>query len=310
MHKKYKSLYVPLAALLTIFGYAVVTNSAKSEDAKSHVDDILAIKQAATAYSSAFEKGDMDELLSHWSPDAEYIDESGKVTQGHEAIAAMIRKNLENLKGHKLKLDGKGLRFVTADVAMVDGKATLVSPEGKEDVTPFAAVWVKNGGKWRVRSLRDLAEDEAKKPVTSADHLKLLEPLFGNWTCADKGKNVQVHCGWTLNKSFVLVKYTIKSGSEESTTVQQLGWDPVNQQIHSWYFDSVGGFGEATCTQAGDGIVSEASGVLPDGRVGTATNRLHMIDDKSFVYQSRNRTVDGRPLADIDMNFVRSAGKE
>jgi uncharacterized protein (TIGR02246 family) len=310
MHKKHKSLYIALAALVTIFGYAAITNSAKSEDAASRAEDVQAIKQAATAYSAAFEKGDIDQLLTHWSADAEYIDESGKVTQGHDAIAAMIRKNLEHLKGHKLKLEGKGLRFVTADVAMVDGKATLVSPEGKEDVTPFAAVWVKNGGKWRVRSLRDLGDEEAKAPATPADHLKLLEPLLGDWVSSDNGEKVQVHCGWTLNKSFVLVEYTIKKGSEESTTAQRFGWDPVNQQIRSWYFDSTGGFGEATCTEGGDGLVSEASGVLPDGRVGTATNRLHFLDDKSFVYQSRNRMVDGRPLADIDMRFVRSAGKE
>jgi uncharacterized protein (TIGR02246 family) len=310
MHRKYKLVYIAIAALVAAFGYAVTTNSAKSEDAKSNADDVQAIKQAAGAYSTAFEKGNIDELLSHWSPDAEYIDESGKMTQGHEAIAAMIRKNLENMKGYKLKLEGKGLRFVTADVAMVDGRATLVSPEGKEDVTPFAAVWVKSGGKWRVRSLRDLGDEEAKAPATATDHLKLLDPLLGDWTCDQKGKNVQVHCGWTLNKSFVLVQYTVKTGNEETTTMQQFGWDPVNQQIHSWYFDSTGGYGEATCTQGGDGIVSEASGVLPDGRVGTAINRLHMIDDKSFVYQSRNRAVDGRPLADIDMNFVRSAGKE
>jgi uncharacterized protein (TIGR02246 family) len=310
MRKKQNSLYIAIATFGAICGYFLVTNSAKSEDAKSRADDLQAIKQAATAYSAAFEKGDIEELLSHWSPDAEYIDESGKMTQGHDAIAAMIRKNLENLKGYKLKLEGKGLRFVTADVAMVDGKATLVSPEGKEDITPFAAVWVKNNGKWRVRSLRDLGDDDAKEPKTSVDHLKLLDPLLGDWTSADHGKNVQVHCGWTLNKSFVLVQYTIKKGSEETTTAQHFGWDPVNQQIRSWYFDSTGGFGEATCTEGGDGLVSDASGVLPDGRVGTATNRLHFIDDKSFVYQSRNRTVDGRPLADIDMNFVRSAGKE
>jgi uncharacterized protein (TIGR02246 family) len=308
MHKK--QMYIAMAALVAICGYFLVTNSAKSEDAKSNADDVQAIKQAASAYSAAFEKGNIDELLSHWSPDAEFIDESGKVTEGHDAIAAMIRKNLENMKGYKLKLEANGLRFVTSDVAMVDGKATLVSPEGKEDVTPFAAVWVKNNGKWRVRSLRDLGDDVAKEPATPADHLKLLEPLLGDWACAEKDKNVQVHCGWTLNKSFILVQYTIKKGSEESTTAQQFGWDPVNQQIHSWYFDSNGGFGEATCTEGGDGLVSDATGVLPDGRIGTATNRLHFIDDKSFVFQSRNRMVDGRPLADIDMNFVRSAGKE
>jgi uncharacterized protein (TIGR02246 family) len=299
-----------VAAFMAICTYALVTNSAKSEDAKSNADDILAIKQAATAYSAAFEKGDINGLLSHWSPDAEYIDESGKMTQGHDAIAAMIRKNLENLKGYKLKLEGKGLRFVTADVAMVDGKATLISPEGKEDVTPFAAVWIKNNGNWRVRSLRDLGDDDAKEPATATDHLKLLEPLLGDWVSTDNGKKVQVHCGWTLNKNFVLAQYTIKSDKEETTTAQHFGWDPVNQRIRSWYFDSTGGFGEATCTEAGDGLVLEASGVLPDGRVGAAVNHLHFVDEKSFAYQSRNRTVDGRPLADIDVRFVRSAGKE
>jgi uncharacterized protein (TIGR02246 family) len=310
MHKKHKWLSMALAAFGTLLGYGVLTNPAIAEDASSHAEDQQAIRQAATAYSAAFEKGDIDELLSHWSPDAEYIDESGKLTQGRDAIAAVIRKNVQNLKGYKLKLEGKGLRFVTADVAMVDGKAKLVSPEGKEDVTPYAAVWVKSGGKWRVRSLRDLGDDEAKEPATSADHLKVLEPLLGEWVCADKGRNVRVRCRWTLNKSFVLVQYTIKNGSEESNTAQQFGWDPVNRQIRSWYFDSTGGYGEATWTQAGDGLISEASGVLPDGRIGSATNNLRFTDEKSFAYQSRNRTVDGRPLDDVDLHFVRSAGKE
>jgi uncharacterized protein (TIGR02246 family) len=310
MHMKLRLLYAALAAVVALVGCGVMLNSAMSEDPKGHAEDSQAIKQAAAAYSAAFDKGDIDRLLSYWSPDAEYIDESGKMTQGREAIAALLRKNQENLKGYKMKLQGSGFRFVTPDVALVDGKATLVSPEGKEDVTPFAAVWVKSGGKWLVRSLRDLGDDDAKEPETPTEHLKPLEQLLGDWVSTDKGADIRVHCRWTLDKSFVRLEYKIKKGDQVSTTEQQFGWDPVNRQIRSWYFDSAGGFGEATCTQDGERWVSETSGVLPDGRIGTATQVVHFIDEKSFVFQSRNRAIDGRPLADIEGHFVRIAGKE
>jgi len=134
--------------------------------------------------------------------------------------------------------------------------------------------------------------------------------LLGDWVCTDKDKNVEVHCRRALNGSFIALDYTIKNGKDEATTAQRFGWDPVNQQIRSWYFDSTGGYGGATWTVAGDGLFSESSGVLPDGRVGTATDRLNFPDDKSFVFQARNRMVDGRPLADLDLHFARSAGKE
>jgi uncharacterized protein (TIGR02246 family) len=310
MHKKYRLLSIAVASLLILLGYGVAMNSAVSEEAKGRVDDLQAIKQAAAAYSAAFDRGDIDGLLSYWSPDAEYIDESGKTTQGHEAISALVRKHRENLKGYKLKLEHKALRFVTPDVAMVDGKATLVGPEGKEDVTPFAAVWVKRDGKWRVRSLRDLGDDDQKEAVTGRDHLKPLEQLLGDWVGTDKGAQVQLHCSWTLNKSFILMEYKIKKGDEESLTAQRFGWDPVNHRIRSWYFDSTGGYGEATWTDVGDGYAGEAGGVLPDGRIGTATYLAQLNDDGSFVFQVRNRTIDGRPLADAEYTFVRKAGKE
>jgi uncharacterized protein (TIGR02246 family) len=310
MHKKLRLSSIALVALAAVLACGVGWDSAKGDDAKGRAEDQQAIQHAAASYSAAFGKGDVDGLVSYWSPDAEYIDQSGKVTQGRDAIAALIRKNQENLKGYKMKLQGTGLRFVSPDVALADGKATLVSPDGKEDVTPYTSVWVKSNGKWLVRSLRDLGDDEVKEPATPANHLKPLEPLLGDWVSTDKGTDVRVHCGWTLNKSFMLVDFTVKKDGQESTTAQKYGWDPMNQQIHSWYFDSAGGFGEATCIPGDDGWVAEAVGVLPDGRMGTANNRLRFIDEKSFVFKSRNRAVDGRPLDDVEVHFVRKTGKE
>jgi uncharacterized protein (TIGR02246 family) len=308
MHKKLRHSYLALASFVVLLGYGAAISSAKAEEDKDHAQDRQAIKQAAAEYSAAFDKGDIDGLLSHWSPDAEYIDESGKLIQGHQAIASLIRNNQEHLKGYKMKLEGSGLRFLTPDVAMVDGKATLVSPEGKEEVTPFAAVWVKSDGKWRVRSLRDLSEDDQKEPVTSADHLKPFEQLLGNWVSTDK--STDLHCAWTLKKSFILMEYKTKRGNEEYLTAQRFGWDPVNQRIRSWYFDSAGGYGEAAWTEVSDGYAGEAGGVLSDGRIGSAIYHARMDDHGSFIFQARNRSVDGRPLADFELTFVRKAGKE
>jgi uncharacterized protein (TIGR02246 family) len=310
MRRKVSWSVVALAAIVALLGYGFAWNPAMPEDPNDHAADIQAIKQAGAEYTAAFDQGDVDRLLSYWSPDAEYIDDSGKMIQGREAIGAHIRKGQENLKGYKMKLAGSSLRFVTPDVALVDGKATLISPEGKEDVTPFTAVWVKRGGKWMVRSLRDLEDSDEQKPVTHTDHLKPLERFLGDWVSASKDLHVELHCTWTLNKGFILMEFKIKKGDKESLTAQRFGWDPIEQQIRSWYFDSAGGYGEATWTEAEDGYVGEARGVLQNGRIGTATYYIRPGDDGSFVYQARNRTVDGRPLADFDDHFVRKAGKE
>jgi uncharacterized protein (TIGR02246 family) len=309
MYKRLRSPYAILTALMALLGSTVLLNVAKSEDPKAHAADVQAIKKAGAAYTAAFEKGDIEGLLSHWATDADYIDESGKMIQGREAIAAHIRKGHENLKGYKMKLESSGVRFVTPDVALVEGKGTLISPEGDEDVTPFTAVWVKRGGQWLVRSLRDLGDSGEQKPVTHADHLKPLEKFLGDWVSSNKDVQVDLHCDWTLNKSFILMEFKIKKGDKESLTAQRFGWDPINQQIRSWYFDSTGGYGEATWTEEEDGYVGEAGGVLQYGRVGTATYYIRPGEDGSFVYQARNRTVDGRPLADFDDHFVRKAGK-
>jgi uncharacterized protein (TIGR02246 family) len=309
MYRNLTLLFMATAMTVALLSFGLMSNSAMSKDTGGHEEDVRAIKQAAAAYSAAFDTGDFDRLLSYWSPDAEYIDESGEITQGRKAIAEMLRKSHESLKGYKLKLEGSELRFVTPDVAMVDGKATLISPEGKEVVTPFAAVWVKSSGKWMVRSLRDLEDDTEKEPATPADHLKAFEPLLGDWVSTGKSRQVQLHCGWTLNKSFVLLEYKIKAGGQESLTAQRFGWDPVNQQIRSWYFDSAGGFGEATWSAREDGYVGEAGGVLPDGRIGTATYHVR-IGDRSFDFQVRKRAIDGLPLEDYEVHFVRKGAKE
>jgi uncharacterized protein (TIGR02246 family) len=280
-----------------------------AQDTAKDSPDRQAIGQAAAAYIAAFEKGDIDKLVAQWAPDAEYIDESGKITQGREAIAAMLRKNFNNVKGYKLALETTAFRFVTPEVALADGKATLTSPDGVEEHTPYSAVWVKKSGAWQLRSLRDLPSDD-EKASTPAERLKPLTWLLGEWVSNQKNPEIEVTCQWAPGKSFLLIDYLVKAGDQKETASQRIGWDPGNEQYRSWYFDSAGGFGEGVWHLGEDQWIGLITSMLPDGRLGTAKNIIRPNDANSWTFHALDRMVDGRPLANMDVTFVRKGVKK
>ena len=80
---------------------------------------------------------------------------------------------------------------------------------------------------------------------------------------------------------------------------QRIGWDPIKKQIRSWTFDEDGGFGEATWTRDGDRWAIKSELVLADGKKITATNIITHIDADTITWQSKDRTVDGKPVPDV-----------
>jgi uncharacterized protein (TIGR02246 family) len=303
---RHPRLLLALGGLLALWGGGAMFKFLHAQEARKPAPDDQAIRQAAAAYAEAFTKGNLDQLLVHWDPDAEYIDGSGQVTQGREAIAALVRKNLALLKGCKLAIDIKSVRLIAPDVALVDGEATLVKPD-ETVTTPYAAAWVKKDSHWRLRSLRDLSDTDQPALVTPADRLKGMEWIIGEWQSVDTTPEVHLNCHWAANRSFVLFDYQIKEGKQESTTTMRIGWDPVNDQFRSWYFDSAGGYGEGLWSQDGNSWVSDTTGVLPDGRIGIARYLVRFVNHETWEWQARNRVVDGRPLADVDVRLVRKS---
>jgi uncharacterized protein (TIGR02246 family) len=307
MLRRLSSRQAALVTLLALLAFGAAWRLSLAQDANKSSADREAIGKAATAYIAAFEKGDVDALVAQWAPDAEYIDESGKITQGREAIAALLRNNFKNLKGYKLELQTTAFRFITPDVALADGIAKLTSPEGSEERSPYSAVWVKKEGNWRLRSLRDLPDEPDEKAMTPADRLKPLDWLLGEWVSAQKNPEIELTCRWAPGKSFLLLDYLVKNGEQREIAEQRIGWDPANHQIRSWYFDSAGGFGEGVWEEGGDHWTGDMTSMLPDGRLGTGKNIIHPVDPNSWTWQARDRIVDGRPLSEMDVKFVRKA---
>ena len=90
----------------------------------------------------------------------------------------------------------------------------------------------------------------------------------------------------------------------------RIGWDPLNARIRSWIFDSNGGFGEGLWVKDGKKWVVGTSGVLPDGGTGGSTNSFEFVDQDSLIWKITDRDLDGQPLADAEVKFVRKPAKK
>jgi len=299
---------IGLVALLIVAGLALTCVMAQNP--RSSPADELAIRKLVAAYSMAFNKGDLDGLLSHWAADADYVDDSGKSYKGRNALVALFKEQLAKLKGYKLNCHVTSLRVLSPDVALKDGTAELTSPEGIAESCRYTAVLVKMSDKWLISSVRDLPNGSDEEGNSAASQLKQLEWVVGEWV--HEGKTVAVHVSsrWAMNKNFLIQEYAVRSRDKEELSVTQwIGWDPIKGQPKSWFFDSRGGHGDGLWAREGNSWVVETAGVLGDGRRGSSVNRWHFIDDKTYIWQSQERQIDGQPVPDVELKFLRRPAK-
>jgi uncharacterized protein (TIGR02246 family) len=269
-----------------------------------------AVRKTVAAYIEAMNKGDLDGIMAYWAPDADFIDEAGKTTRGHAALAALFKTTLPTLKGSKIATEVYSVKFLRPEVALVDGSREITSADGTRDADRYAAVLVKSGDRWLISSVRDLPAEADEAPSLTYPQLRSLEWLIGDW--ADEGGKgtVQIHCKWAPNKSFLMMEYEVKrDGADPLQVTQRIGWDPVNNRVRSWVFDSTGGFSEGYWQRDGNKWVVGVSGILADGGTGGSTNVYEFKDDNTFLYRSVDREVDGQPVADVELKIVRKAAK-
>jgi len=284
-------------------------DTAKAES--NAAGDESAVRKSTADYVAAMNKGELGAVMAFWAPDAEYIDESGNITRGREAITAMFREALPDLKKHKISAREHSVRTLRPDVVLQDGSLEFCGPDGCKEFNRYAVVWTKTDGKWLISSARDLPSDVTEVPSLAYPQLQALEWLVGEWSADSPKSDVKLTCKWGPNKSFLLMDYEVRRDRDEPLTVtQRIGWDPVNQTVRSWVFDSDGGFGEGDWQKDGVKWVVDSSGVLPDGGIGTATHVWEFVDPQTFAWRATDREVDGQPLGNMEVKFVRKNQKE
>jgi uncharacterized protein (TIGR02246 family) len=256
-----------------------------------------AILKKAESFVAAFHKGDAKAVAAHWTAAGDYTTQTGTTLKGRAAIEkAFIALFAEN-KGLKLRIDSDSLRVVAPDVAIEDGVTSVLPADGAPPSRArYTIVHVKRDGEWYLGSVRDAPY----AAPGNREHLEALEWLVGEWAEAGaKGETARIAYQWGENQNFLIGEFTTTHKQFAiGGGMQRIGWDAGNKTIRSWTFDAGGSFGEGLWRRDGNRWIVTSAATLNDGKKMTATNIITHIDTDTMSFQSRDRTMDGKSMAD------------
>ena len=265
------------------------------------------IRDTVESFAKAYSATDLKALAACFTDEADVVDSAGESTRGKPAIVDMYASSFEENPSLKLEPKVEEIRFLTPDVARVEGQTRLSAETGDaSDFTRFSSLLVKRDGKWLVAEIREYAVPVEE--VSSYERLNELEWMVGDWVDESESVKSSSNVRWAENKSFLIRAYQVEVNGEKATSgTVFIGWDPQTGQIKSWLFDSDGGHGEGLWTRTGEQEwVVKAHGVLRDGRPTSAT-QIHVVLNKdSAKTSSIDRIVGGEIAPDIaDVVMVR-----
>ena len=141
--------------------------------------------------------------------------------------------------------------------------------------------------------------------------LKGLEWMIGDWTSVSPQRTAEVSARWAAGKTSILVDLKLQTkGDEPVTATQLIGWDPAQQKVRSFMFDSRGIFVEGTWTDEGDAWAVDATGTFPSGKRVLITKLYSRIDDNTSIWESIDENAEGLPGGEVRMKLIRKPVKK
>lgn len=264
--------------------------------------NLEAIRANGVAFAAAFSKRDAKAVAAFWTKDCEYIDESGQVFDGRDAIEALYVELFASTDA-KMQLVTDSIRSLNDSAIIEDGRAIVESAQaGTSSISSYTAVHVKVDGKWLMASVRELGSDDSN----SATDLTDLEWLIGDWTAEENGVRMDSKCRWIVDKKFVERSYTTTELDGAVTTgVQIIGWNAQGNHMQSWNFTADGGHAIGIWTATDGGWLAKVSGTTGASVSTTAVNLLKRLDDNAYVWKSMDRTIGDVRLPDTDEVVIR-----
>lgn len=285
--------------LFLVFCALVAACGRVTASAEDRTTDKAAIQKAIQSYVAAFNARDAKALAAHWSPEGVYISRlSGDQVTGRASLEKEFAALFQEAKDARLDVTVLSIDFISPNVALERGKATVVRPESEPASTSYSAVHVKREGKWLI----DRVSEEAIRVTPSHyEQLKDLEWMIGEWVDQAGEDIVTTECRWSRNNNFIIRSFTVSvAGDVDMAGMQIVGWDPARKQIRSWVFDSDGGFVEGTWQRSGKQWMVSSTATLPDGKRASFSSIFKPVDENRFTWQKVNCIVDGEILPNID----------
>jgi len=286
--------------LVTLAALLIFTNPLFAADrSKPEKSDEDAIRAAIDSYVAAYNRGDAKAVAAHWSDSGEWTSPSGQRFQGKQAIEKEMQSLFNENKGVRIEVVNPSVRIVSPQVAIEEGTVRVIRPSEPPSESTYLAVDVKEGGRWKLNTVRET--DVPETPAASSE-LQELAWLVGDWVDDSPEADDTATVTWAKNKTFLTYAFKISEpGSDDDLEgTQVIGWDPAAGTIRSWMFDSDGGFGEGTWAKKENSWVVKFSQVLPDGRKASATNVYTLVDGNTYTWKSIGRKLDGQFMPNID----------
>jgi uncharacterized protein (TIGR02246 family) len=282
---------------------------AQTESAPGMPPEKAAVLANDRAFEAAYEKGDIKALAGFFAENAEYTTEDGQILVGNAAIEESMRTAFKEDRGAKLAIQVDSVQVLTPDVVVEKGSTAVTSKNGETNGALFTAIHVKKDGKWKINQLIETPLPQS----TAHDHLQEIAWMIGAWEDVDKSTAITVRSEfvWARGGSFITRNVSVKNAGESVLEGWQIiGWDPLQERIRSWTFDSDGGFANGTWTREGDRWLVQETGVNPDGARTTAENTITKLTDNRYAWQSGSRTLNGEPQPSVErIEVLRAKGE-
>jgi uncharacterized protein (TIGR02246 family) len=273
------------------------TPAAKPAAPAKGASDEDAIRNAAATYVKAYSQGDAKGVAAHFTADAEYVDEDGRVFQGRDAIEKSLADAFAENPRCQLEAKIESIRFIGPGAAVEDGTASVTPAGGGAPVNSrYTAVHLKSDGKWLIASVRD------RVPAGGREHgekIKALAWLVGNWVDEGPDAVMLFSCRPSEDGKYLLRDFTIKvAGHDAMNGSQRIGWDPQAHRLRTWTFDSEGGFSDGVWHRDEESWVLKSSGVSADGAPSSATSIFTYVNPHTMTWQAIDVVIGGARLPD------------
>lgn len=298
-----------LRSLMVAVIAGVATSSCNLLLAES-VDETSARESIASAtrrFVTAFNNGDIATMESLWTRRGDFVADNGKRVFFQDrlmAASAAARTGGASPDPSSLVMSINTIRFVTSDVATVDGSSIYRSSSHAEPThARYTAVWVLRDNNWKIDSIR---ENQLPDNQHNA-HLKELAWLVGNWTDSLDNPRLQTRIHWSTDGNYLDREFKSElPGWGEQTGTERIGWDAQSGQFRSWIFKHDGGFSQGIWTASENGWTIEYSGVTAEGRPTGCQITIASRNEKSLEMTSVDGTIDGQPTPDFRLRLMKA----
>lgn len=278
---------------------AVAQDSEKAQDSENRSPlsaDEQAVVKTAEAFVEAFNQGDAKSVAALWAEDGEMSVDRDNMATGRAQVEKAYADFFTENSGVQISVHIESMRRLGRNMIVEKGMSEVMNDDSDEFVDTYTLVHVKNGENWFIATA-----DVQQQVVDHFDWKSALAFLEGKWKAEDGKWRVETEFEWVSEGSFLKRTFAVYDGEQkQSSGVQVIGWDPLEESVTSWTFGSDGGHGRGWWVLDDDQWEVTAEGVTAGGDVLTATNVFTIVNDDTFRWQSTDRSIDGYALEPTD----------